>query len=112
MLNQLDLTFHSLADPARRAIVARLARGPATVSELAKPLAMSMPAVLQHLAVLQGAGLVLSEKAGRTRTCRLDGRALGEAEGWINERRAEWAQRLDRLGEYLAQLKNSGGNDE
>jgi DNA-binding transcriptional ArsR family regulator len=99
----LDSAFSALGNPARRAVVERLSRGPATVSELAKPLAMSLPAVLQHLAVLESAGLVTSAKRGRVRTCRLDRAALGTAEQWIGERRGEWERRLDRLGEHLAE---------
>jgi DNA-binding transcriptional ArsR family regulator len=106
MLNQcaeLDLAFHALADPTRRAMVDRLSRGQASVSELARPLAMSLPAVVQHLQVLEAGGLVRSEKTGRVRTCRIDSAALGRAEQWITERRGSWEQRLDRLGEYLAE---------
>ena len=115
MLNQLaalDLTFQALADPARRAMVERLSRSPASVSELARPLAMSLPAVMQHLAVLEGSGLVVSEKIGRVRTCRIEPRALSLAEQWINSRRAEWEQKFDRLGVYLDELKQQGGRDE
>ena len=101
MLNNLDSTYQALADPTRRAIVERLTRGPASVSELARPLPMSLPAVVQHLAVLQASGLVRSEKVGRIRTCRIEPRALSTAEQWISERRAEWERRLDRLGDYL-----------
>jgi DNA-binding transcriptional ArsR family regulator len=101
--SQLDLTFHALADPARRAMVERLSRGPASVSELAQPLAMSLPAVVQHLAVLQASGLVASEKVGRVRTCRMEPAAMSLAEHWINQRRTDWEARLDRLGDYLKQ---------
>jgi len=80
----------------------RLSRGPATVSELAAPLPMSLPAVVQHLQVLEASGLVRSEKVGRVRTCRIEPQALSPAEQWINERRTTWERRLDRLGEYLA----------
>ncbi len=114
MLNQstpLDLTFQALADPTRRAMIERLARSPASVSELAKPFDMSLPAVLQHLAVLESSGLVVSEKIGRVRTCRIEAQALSLAEQWINARRAEWEGRLDRLGAYLEALKQQGGND-
>jgi DNA-binding transcriptional ArsR family regulator len=114
MLNQsssLDLTFQALADPTRRAMVERLARSPASVSELAKPFEMSLPAVLQHLAMLESAGLVVSEKVGRVRTCRIEPQALSLAEQWIDARRAEWEARLDRLGAYLEELKQQGGND-
>jgi len=100
----LDRAFHALADPTRRAIVERLAREPASVSALKRPLAMSLPAVMQHLAVLEAAGLVRSEKAGRVRMCRVEPAALSLAEKWINDRRSEWEHRLDRLGDYLATL--------
>lgn len=114
MLSQspsLDLTFQALADPTRRAMIERLARSPASVSELAKPFDMSLPAVLQHLAVLESSGLVVSEKIGRVRTCRIEAQALSPAEQWINACRAEWEARLDRLGTYLEELKQQGGND-
>jgi DNA-binding transcriptional ArsR family regulator len=97
----LDLTFQALADPTRRSMVERLSRGPASVSELAQPYAMSLPAVVQHLAMLENSGLVRSEKVGRVRTCRTEPAALGLAEQWFTQRRAEWDQRLDRLGEHL-----------
>jgi DNA-binding transcriptional ArsR family regulator len=111
MLNQsadLDRLFHALADPARRAMVERLARGPAPVSELARPLPMSLPAAMQHLGVLEAAGLVRSEKVGRVRTCAIEPGALGLAEQWLNARRTEWEHRLDRLGEYLKTLETEG----
>ncbi|MGA3403435.1 MAG: metalloregulator ArsR/SmtB family transcription factor [Acetobacteraceae bacterium] len=114
MLNQspgLDRLFHALADPARRAIVERLSRGPAPVSELARPLPMSLPAAMQHLDVLEAAGLVRSDKIGRVRTCRIEPKALSQAEQWINARRAEWEHRLDRLGDYLKTLENEGKSD-
>ncbi len=100
----LDLVFHALADPSRRLMVERLCRGPATVSELAKPLAMSLPAVLQHLQVLEESGLVRSQKVGRVRTCHIEQAALVGVEQWIAERRQAWERRLDRLGEVLAEL--------
>lgn len=105
MLNQrnpLDLVFQALADPSRRAMVERLCQGPASVSELARPLAMSLPAVVQHLQVLQDSGLVRSEKVGRVRTCQIEPSALRTAEKWIVERRTGWERRLDRLGNYLS----------
>jgi DNA-binding transcriptional ArsR family regulator len=107
MLNQrvLDRTFHALADPARRAMLDRLARGEASVSELAAPLDMSLPAVVQHLAVLEDSGLVRSSKLGRVRTCRMDPHALRVAQDWIAERRALWERRLDALDRYLAETK-------
>jgi DNA-binding transcriptional ArsR family regulator len=97
--------FQALADPTRRVIVERLSRSPASVSELAAPLDMTLSAVVQHLAVLEGSGLVTTEKVGRVRTCRVDGGALQLAEQWINERRQTWERRLDRLGDYLAETK-------
>lgn len=106
MLNQshsLDVVFHALADPTRRHIVDRLTRGPATVSALAAPLDMSLPAVVQHLHVLEASGLVRSEKRGRVRTCRVDTRTLAAAEQWLSRRRLAWERRLDRLGEILAE---------
>lgn len=99
----LDLMFQALADPARRGMIARLCRGPASVSELAQPLTMSLPAVMQHLQVLETSGLVTSKKVGRVRTCRLEPKTLGTAEQWLTERRASWERRLDRLGDFLAQ---------
>ena len=105
MLNystSLDLMFQALADAGRRQMIERLSRGPASVSELAKPLAMSLPAVVQHLQVLETSGLIRSEKVGRVRTCQIVPGALSLAEQWINERRTGWERRLDRLGTYLA----------
>jgi DNA-binding transcriptional ArsR family regulator len=89
-------------------MLTQLSRGPASVSDLARPLDMSLPAVMQHLAVLEGSGLVRSAKVGRTRTCQLEPRALGQAEHWLNERRLEWNRQLDRLGDYLKTLKSEG----
>ena len=115
MLNQsspLDLAFQALADPTRRAMVERLTRSPASVSDLARPLSMSLPAVMQHLAVLESSGLVVSEKVGRIRTCRVEPRAWSLVEQWINARRTEWEHRLNRLGDYLETLKKEeGGGD-
>lgn len=105
----LDLVFHALADPKRRAIVLQLSRGPAAVSDLAEPLAITLPVALQHLRVLESAGLVRSEKTGRVRTCRIEPTALLQAERWITDRRATWESRLDRLGTYLANEDRSEG---
>ena len=98
----LDRIFHALADPGRRRMLERLSEGPASVSELGKPLAMSLAAVLQHVQILEGSGLVQSRKLGRTRTCSLNAQTLRSAERWISERRTFVERRLDRLGEYLA----------
>jgi DNA-binding transcriptional ArsR family regulator len=105
MLNQvedIDRLLGALADPTRRWIVERLGSGPASVSTLAGPLPMSLPAVVQHLQVLERSGIVVSEKAGRVRTCRLDAERLATVEGWIADRRLTWERRLDRLGDVLA----------
>ena len=104
MLDQADLdsVFRALADPGRRVMVERLTHGPATVTELGKPLDMSLTAVLQHVQVLEASGLVRSRKVGRTRTCRIEPDVLRSAEAWISQRRAMLEQRLDRLADYLA----------
>jgi DNA-binding transcriptional ArsR family regulator len=105
MLNQLDdldRVFHALADPGRRTMIDRLSQGPASVSELARPLSMSLAAVVQHVQVLEASGLVRSQKTGRTRTCSINPAALRSAESWISERRSLWERRLDRLGDFLA----------
>lgn len=106
MLNNsgsLDLVFHALADPTRRAMVDRLTRGPASVSELAAPMAMSLAAVMQHLQVLEESRLVSTHKRGRVRTCTIEAEALASAEAWLTGRRTSWEGRLDRLGEFLAE---------
>jgi DNA-binding transcriptional ArsR family regulator len=103
-LSALDLVFQALADPTRRALVEQLTLGPRSVSALAAPLPMSLPAVHQHLQVLEHSGLVRSEKVGRVRTCRLDVTKLDTVQDWINARRATWERRLDRLDTYLAAL--------
>jgi DNA-binding transcriptional ArsR family regulator len=99
--SSIESTFHALADPARRSMVERLSFGPATVSDLARPLAISLPSVMQHIGVLESSGLVRSSKIGRVRTCQLNPQAFAEAEAWLSERRLEWERRLDRLGDYL-----------
>jgi DNA-binding transcriptional ArsR family regulator len=99
---QIDRMFQALADPARRLMVERLSRGPASVSELAEPFDMSLSAVAQHLRLLQASGLIASEKIGRVRTCRIEPKALRTVEQWVSDRRTTWERRFDRLGEYLA----------
>ena len=111
MLNdspELDRAFQALSDPVRRGMLARLSHGPASVSELAKPFSISLPAVLQHLKALEASGLARSEKKGRVRTVRLEARALSAAETWIAEQRAEWEAQLDRFENYLQSLKRNG----
>src|ERR671923_989164 len=104
--NEIDRVFHALADPSRRVIVERLSRGSASVSDLARPLPMSLPAVVQHLEVLETSGLVRSEKVGRVRTCHIEPAALRPVEQWISARRSSWERRFDRLGDYLAEGEN------
>ena len=99
----LDLMFHALADPSRRVMVERLARGPASVSELAKPFDMALPSVVQHLGVLETAGIVTSEKVGRVRTYQLAPDALTPAAEWISRQRLPAERRLDRLAAFLSQ---------
>lgn len=109
MLNHslvLDRAFAALADPVRRGMLARLAQGPASVSELALPLPISLPAVLQHLKALEASGLVASEKKGRVRTVSMKAEALTAAESWLVDRRREWEARLDRFEDYVSTLKN------
>ena len=111
MLNDstlLDRTFQALADPIRRGMLSRLSRGPASVSELAQPLSISLPAVLQHLKALEHGGLVQSEKKGRVRTVRLEPETLTAAESWIAQRRTEWEAQIDRFESYLSTLKKNG----
>jgi DNA-binding transcriptional ArsR family regulator len=106
MLSQrvsIDRVFHALGDATRRAIVERLSEGPISVSRLAKPLAITVAAVVQHLQVLEKSGLVHTEKVGRVRTCSMAPSGLSVAEQWINERRSLWEKRLDRLGQFLAE---------
>jgi DNA-binding transcriptional ArsR family regulator len=113
MLNHsesLDRVFQALADGTRRDIVARLVSGPASVSQLAQPLAMSLPAVMQHLQVLESCGLVRSEKVGRVRTCRIEPQVLRTAEEWIAHQRTSWEQRLDRLDDLLAEKPSEQGS--
>ncbi len=104
MLNHpidLDRVFHALADPTRRAMIERLGRSPASVSELAQPATISLAAIVQHVQILEACGLVRTEKVGRTRTCRINAAALTAAERWLEARRGEWSGHLDRLGDFL-----------
>ncbi|MFN3207770.1 MAG: ArsR/SmtB family transcription factor [Roseovarius sp.] len=102
--SKLDLCFSALGDPTRRVILQRLARGPANVSELAAPHDMALPSFMSHLRKLEAAGLVTSEKQGRTRTCALAPDAFAPVEDWLSEQRRTWEGRLDQLDEYVATL--------
>lgn len=98
---QLDRAFHALADATRRGMLERLSQGPASVSELAKPYEMSLAAIHQHVQVLEESGLVVTEKRGRTRECRISAAAVQRVENWLSERRQLWESRFDRLGQLL-----------
>ncbi len=100
----LDASFAALADPTRRAIVERLTNGPAAVSELARPFGMALPTVMQHLKVLETAGLIRSHKAGRVRTCEMDPAALGGISDWLGNQVRQWESRLDRLDALALRL--------
>jgi DNA-binding transcriptional ArsR family regulator len=99
----IDRVFHALGDPTRRAIVEKLSEGPISVSHLARPLEITLAAVVQHLQILEKSGLIHTEKVGRVRTCRIEPKGLSVAEQWIEDRRALWEKRLDRLGDLLAE---------
>ena len=102
-LDSLSTTFAALADPTRRAILGRLISGAASVTELAEPFDMSLPAVTKHLKVLQRAGLISQSREAQWRPCRLEARPMREAAEWMEQYRQQWERRLDRLDEYLAQ---------
>jgi DNA-binding transcriptional ArsR family regulator len=101
----LDRVFHALCDPTRRAIVSRLSRGPASVGELAQPVAMALPSLLQHLAVLEESRLIRTAKVGRRRMCEMRPSTLGRAAAWIAQQRAIWEGRADRMEAYLSELQ-------
>lgn len=101
----LDDAFRALADPTRRAVLERLSRGTASVSELAAPFEMALPSFLQHLSVLEGSGLIRTHKVGRVRTCAVNSRNLQVVESWLMTQRRLWEQRLDQLDSYLMELK-------
>lgn len=105
----LDQAFHALANPTRRAVIARLGHGPATVSELAEPFDMALPSFVQHLRVLESSGLVSSTKRGRVRTVRIRPANLRRAATWLVEQRGIWQQRLDRLDDYLKTQEDPDG---
>lgn len=103
----LDATFHALADPTRRAILARLTEGEATVNELAAPFDISLPAISRHLKVLERAGLISRGRDAQYRPCRLETANLKAAQDWIGQHRANWEERFDRLSDYLETLQES-----
>ena len=97
----LDAAFHALADPTRRAVLGRLAMGPAPVKELAQPFGMGLSSFLKHLRVLEADGLITTQKAGRVRTCRINADRLARAEAWLAGQRAQWQASADRLADYV-----------
>jgi DNA-binding transcriptional ArsR family regulator len=105
--SRVDRTFAALSDPTRRDILERLSRGPASISELARPYGMSLPGVMKHVRILEAADLVRSEKKGRTRECRLGPARLTEATRWIEWYRTQWERRLDRLQRYIETEKGA-----
>ena len=107
--NQIDQVFHALGDPTRRKLVEQLSQGPASASDLAKPLGITLAAIVQHLQILERSGLVHTQKVGRVRTCRLEPTGLNVAADWIAERRSLWERRLDRLGDILAEDQQPTG---
>lgn len=107
----LNTMFHALADPTRRAVIQRLANGPASVKKLAEPFDMALPSFLQHLQVLESGGLITSRKIGRTRTCEIRPEELSKAERWFSDQRALWEARLDRLDAYLADLQTKASEE-
>jgi DNA-binding transcriptional ArsR family regulator len=111
MHDTLSTTFAALADPTRRAILARLARGEASVNELAAPFAISLPAVSRHLKVLEHAGLIIRGREAQCRPCRLDAGPLREIADWVEHYRVFWGQSFDRLDEHLARLQKKGRKD-
>jgi DNA-binding transcriptional ArsR family regulator len=104
LTTSLDSTLQALADPTRRAVIERLGRGSASVSELARPFGMALPSFMQHLRMLEGCGLVISEKSGRVRTCRLQPEALTGLEGWLERQHATWSQRLDQFDAFVTEF--------
>jgi DNA-binding transcriptional ArsR family regulator len=109
--DHLSVTFSALADPTRRAILARLALGEATVGELAEPFAMSLPAVSKHLKVLERAGLISRSREAQWRPCRIEPGPLKDVAGWLEHYRRFWDESFDRLDEYLQELQSEGGSD-
>ncbi|HYB88610.1 MAG TPA: metalloregulator ArsR/SmtB family transcription factor [Streptosporangiaceae bacterium] len=110
-MDQLDATFTALADPTRRAIVARLAEGDATVNELAAPFDMTLPGISKHLKVLERCGLISRTRRAQFRPCHLERQALDAAAGWIEENRRTWAQRFDKLGAHLRDIQQAPSPD-
>ncbi len=101
----IDRVFHALGDPTRRAMLEQLSEGPISVSRLAEPFGITLAAVVQHLQILEESGLIVTEKTGRVRSCRIDSAGLTAAENWIRDRRTKWEKQLDKLGDLLGEEK-------
>ena len=110
--DQLSVTFAALADPTRRAILARLSQGEASVTELAKPFDLSLPGISKHLKVLQRSGLITQSRNAQWRPCRLEGARLKEAAAWVGEYRRFWDESFERLDEYLSEIQKEKSNDK
>jgi DNA-binding transcriptional ArsR family regulator len=108
MQDQLSSTFAALADPTRRALLVRLTHGAATVNELAEPFATTLPTISRHLKVLEDAGLIVKERSAQFRACRLEVAPLEVMDNWLDQYRAFFSDRFDRLGEHIAKLQNTG----
>ncbi len=111
MPDDLSAIFLALADPTRRAVIARLGRGPASVSELAIPFEMGLPSFMKHIRLLEDTGMIRTKKAGRTRTCVIDGPGLSNAERWLAEQRKIWEAQADRLEEFVMREQEEDAND-
>ena len=109
--SDIETTFSALADPTRRAVVQALSKGPAAVSQLAKPFEMALPSFTQHLGVLESAGLIISKREGRSRICSLNPSALKAAEDWMANYRQQWERRMDRYEAHLENMKTEKPND-
>lgn len=107
----IEMTFSALSDPTRRAVVQALSSGPAAVSQLAKPFDMALPSFTQHLSILESAGLIISERQGRTRVCSLNAEALRMAEDWLATHRRQLEERLDRLEAHLERMTKENSNE-
>jgi len=104
----LSSIFQALSDPTRRAVLARLSKGPASVSDLAKPFEMALPSFMKHIRFLEGSGLIRTRKDGRVRTCEIDRKQFAAAEAWLSEQRALWEGRADRLEQFVTKLQEKG----
>ncbi len=106
--DELSGIFQALADPTRRAVLERLSKGPASVSDLAKPFRMALPSFMKHVRFLEGSGLIRTHKKGRVRTCEIEGQRLAAVDAWLSEQRALWEGRADRLEQFVTRIQEEG----